>query len=371
MKKIFGRFILSMTLMLPVLAHAQLTNGDLVTIKNVSSGKFVKAKGFALDSPIVHSSLTTSNTIFGQWKVIAQPTGGYMFQTKMNGYYLGIKPIEGSANGYIVQRMLTATNKDELSWFLIRTTTGRYQLKNKKNKRILAVEGSLAVENAKLVHTVNTNPPGKEWIFTTVPADGNPPTEGKKVLFDVILNYIAVSEATRNRIDNGDCRRVFGQIKTELWELDDNNQKKTRIASYENMPEFIYNQQNYVSAPTEGLSYYQDNRTDAAKNEMGKVTYNIPESLLANKKIMLVVKTYLGSRHKDGDLSSYDAVKMKQEKQSTYILDNRISRTETIQGVTERYYNDMTLTGSTINAAIFQSGDDTHKLWIAITCKKQ
>jgi hypothetical protein len=373
-KNILCLFVQVLTAIAPVVVNAQLTNGDFVTIKNTSSGKFVKAKGFGVDSAIVHGTLTASNTVFCQWKVIALPGNMYMFQTRMNGNYLGIKSSEAPGDGYIVQRWRNSTNLAEISWSLLRTASG-YQLKNVKSKQVLGVEGALTQENGNLVHTTNANSVGKSWVFTSVPATTGGVTtqnQGRKVLFDIVLNYIAVSEATRNRIDNGDCRRVFGQIKTELWELDNNNQKKTRITSYESMPEFVYNQLNYLSGPTAGLSYYQDNRTEAAKNEMSKVTYNIPENLLNNRKVMLVVKTYLGTRHKDGDLSSYDAVKMKQESQSTYILDNRVSRTETIQGITERYFNDMTLIGGpAIPKSVFQQGDDTHKLWVAITCKRQ
>jgi hypothetical protein len=373
-KSILCLFIQVLAAIAPVVVNAQLTNGDFVTIKNASSGKFVKAKGFGVDSAIVHGTLNASSFIFSQWKVIALPGNIYMFQTRMNRNYIGIKSTEAPGDGYVVQRGRTSTNLAEISWSLLRTASG-YQLKNVKSKQLLGVEGVLTQENGNLVHTTNANSVGKSWVFTSVPSTtggGTTQNQERKVLFDVVLNYIAVSEATRNRIDNGDCRRVFGQIKTELWELDNNNQKKTRITSYESMPEFVYNQLNYLSGPTAGLSYYQDNRTEAAKNEMSKVTYNIPENLLNNRKVMLVVKTYLGTRHKDSDLSSYDAVKMKQESQTTYILDNRVSRTETIQGITERYFNDMILIGGPpIHNSVFQQGDDTHKLWVAITCKRQ
>lgn len=373
MKKYFASlFILLFVMLAPVVATAQLSNGTFITIRNSSSGKYVRAKGLIADSAVVQSSLNISTVAFCHWKVIVLPGGEYMFQIRLNENYLGIKPSTGPGDGLIIQRRLTKENRDELTWLLVRTPVG-YQLKNKKNNRLLSVQGSLTEENTNLVHTLNPGTAGKIWVFTPVTSSPAASTTGtgRSVLFDVMLNYIAVSEATRNRIDNGDCRRVFGQVKTELWELDDNNQKKRRIAAYENKPEYVFNQLNYLSAPTEGLSYYQDNRTDAAKNEMEKVTYNIPEDLLNNRKVMLVIKTYLGTRHKDSDLSSYDAVKMKQEKQSTYILDNRISRTETIQATTERYFNNMTLTGSTINASLFEQGDDTHKLWVTFTCKKQ
>jgi hypothetical protein len=203
------------------------------------------------------------------------------------------------------------------------------------------------------------------------PPANNPPaaTPGNMVLYDITLNYIAVSEATRNRIDNGDCKRVFGQIKTELWELDQNNNKKTKLSAYDNMSEDIYAQSDYRYAPTAALSYYQDNRTEAANNSMGKVTYNIPERLLTTRRIMLVVKTYLGTRHKDNDLASYDALRMRNEETANYVLDNRDTRSESIQAITYLLGSDMILGPLRIPYTVFAKTDDTHKLWVAFSCK--
>ena len=136
------------------------------------------------------------------------------------------------------------------------------------------------------------------------------------------------------------------------------------------MSELLYQQTNFRNPPTAALSKYQDNINSTV--QMSKVTYNIPENLLINKRLMLVVKTNVGSRHKDNDFASYDALKMKEEVQSTFILDNRATRTETIETITDLSSStrDMHFLDTMIPFAIFQKTDDTHKIWVKISCKK-
>lgn len=193
----------------------------------------------------------------------------------------------------------------------------------------------------------------------------------KMVLYDIQLNYIAVSEATRNRIDNGDCKRVFGLITTELWELDASNNKKTKLASYDNMKENLYYEREHRFPPTAALSYYQDNRTEAANDVLSKVTYNIPENLLTGRKVMLVVKSFLATRHKDNDFASYDGLRMAETETSTFTLDTRAKRSETMQFITRRRGDDMVFGGERAPRQMFQGSDDTHKIWVAFTIKKQ
>ena len=160
-------------------------------------------------------------------------------------------------------------------------------------------------------------------------------------------------------------------MNTELWELDENNEMKTRLRSYNNMPELLYNQTNYSNPPTAGLSYHQDNRTASANSQMGKVAYNIPESLLTGRKVMLVVKTNVGTRHKDNDFASYDALKMKEEVTNTFILSNTRNRTETIETITDLTTSDrdMHFRDFIIPFSVFQRTDDTHKIWTKFSCK--
>lgn len=347
--------------------QAQLRDGEVVKLKNVASGKYVIPKDVSTAANASACLMSNRNDAWFTWKVIAAGGGYYKLQNMHTNMMLGVLNGSKEEYGFICQK--NSGNQADLQWKPIRTATG-FKLQNKNSGLYAAVEGGSKNSNALLIQWSDNGQPDITWQFETINTS-DPATGGKKVLFDVVLNYIAVSEATRNRIDNGDCKRVFGQVSTELWELDENNEMKTRLRSYNNMPELIYNQTNYQGPPTAALSYYQDDRNASSNSQMGKVTYNIPEKLLKDKKLMLVVKTNLGTRHKDNDFASYDALKMKEEVQTTYILDYRISRPETIETITDLADTNkaMNLFNLVIPFSVFAHADDTHKLWVRFTCK--
>ena len=110
----------------------------------------------------------------------------------------------------------------------------------------------------------------------------------KKVLYDIKLNYIAVAEATRNRIDNGDCKRVGGSIFCNMFEIDNSNQKIAPIETYENGKNslFLDGGRRTNELRPFGLSYFED-RLDTP--EMSKITFNVPEHLLINRDRKSVV----------------------------------------------------------------------------------
>ncbi|OSZ81438.1 hypothetical protein CAP36_09455 [Chitinophagaceae bacterium IBVUCB2] len=349
------------------IAQAQLKDGEIVKIKNLNSGKYAIPKDVstAVDANII--IMTGRNDAWFTWKATAVPGGYYKFQNMHTNLFLGVLGRSKEQYGFVTQK--STGNQADLQWKLEKTTKG-YKLKNKNSNLFIAVEGGSKENNAVLIQWADNGQADIEWQFETVGTNNSTAT-GKKVLFDIVLNYIAVSEATRNQIDNGDCRRVFGQVSTELWELDENNEMKIRLRSYNNMSELVYNQTNFQGPPTAGLSYHQDNRTASNNSQMGKVTYNIPESLLKEKKLMLVVKTFLGTRHKDNDFASYDALKMGEEQRSTYILDYRTNRTETIEAITDlaTTNKNMNLINLIIPFSNFTRADDTHKLWVKFSCK--
>jgi len=345
-------------------SYAQLANGQIVRIKSVSSGKYARPQSTGNQVALADAG----NDFLLNWKIIAVPGGNtFRFENVKTGYCLGILDASKQQYGMVQQRPNSRT--PDLLWRATRTSKG-FKLVNANSGMCMAIEGGGTAVNSKLIQWKDEGQADIVWQFENVGSD-NAAATGKKVLFDVVLNYISVSEATRNRIDNGDCRRIFGQVSTELWELDDNNEMKTRLKSYNNMPELIYNQTNYNNPPTEGLSQYQDPLAASANNVLGKVTYNIPEELLKSKKLMLVVKTNIGTRHKDNDFATYDALKMKEETQDTYILDSRKTRTETIQKITDLTASgrNMHLQDFVIPFAVFQRTDDTHKLWAKFSCK--
>lgn len=368
MKKNIAVLLAILTMVVcPPLLFAQIRNGSIVQIKNRLTQTVVQTRGVAGDSAVFAGAVNRANINLSQWRIITAPDG-YLFQTKDGRYYMGIQSDTGAAHNNLVLRRLTAANRNELLWALS-PTNGVYLFRNRKNLHFMTEMGTAASPFRNLVHSRSTT---GRYFWSIIPADstaGTVPDTAKKLLFDITLNYIAVTEATRNRIDNGDCRRVFGDIKTEVWELGSNNVKIKKLAAYDNKPEFLFKQSNYHNPSTTAISYYQDNLTLAANGTMGTVTYNIPEALLNNRRVMLVIKAYLGTRHKDSDLSSYDALRMKEEKQFTFILENKSFRQELLQDVTERMGSEMKLSGITIPGNIF-GGDDAHRLLIAVSWKK-
>ncbi|MBP9104484.1 MAG: RICIN domain-containing protein [Chitinophagaceae bacterium] len=353
---------------LVITTNAQLKDGEIVKIKNVNAAKYVVPKDVntAPNSQMVIN--TGRNDAWFTWKVISEPGGYYRFQNMHTNMFLGTIGSSKEQYGFICQKYAARNNADVL-WKLVNTATG-FKLKNKNSNLFAAVEGGSKNNNAILVQWSDNAQPDIIWQFETA-GSGNSTAGGKKILFDVVLNYLAVSEATRNKIDNGDCKRIFGQVSTELWELDENNEMKTKLRSYNNMPEMIYNQTNYQSPPTAALSYYQDNKTASENNTMGKVTYNIPENLLKEKKLMLVVKTFLGTRHKDNDFASFDALKMGEAIQHTYILNSSGKISETIETITDLATTNksMNLINFVVPFSSFVHADDTHKLWVKFSTK--
>ena len=370
-------FSLILFFLLQVFASsAQLRNDEIIRIKNVNSSKYAEPKktlplpgqktstGY-YDQIVLFTGV--ANAEQNKWQVKVVRGGYYKFLNLKTNKYLGVllnaskKPY-----GFITQGVSGGT--DQL-WTIEETTTG-YKLKNKNSGLFAGVEGGAKTDNSKLIEWADQGQPDIIWQFETV-GTSTSTAAGYKVLYDVVLNYIAVSEATRNRIDNGDCKRVFGSISVELWELDDNRELKTRLQSYNNMPERLFNETNYGSAPTIALSKFQEDPSSYEKNEMGKVTYNIPENLLIEKKIMLIIKTNLGTRHKDNDFASYDALKMKEETRNTYRPYNNSVLSETLMTITDLSASrrDMHINDYVIPFAAFQGTDDIHKIWVKFTAK--
>lgn len=383
--KISGAIFLLLLLLTCTSIYSQPADGELVKIKNINAGKYAAPAGAATDINTHIELMGNSTGTQFNWRVRRVYVGArtprnlyFRFQNVHTNKYLGV--LDGSRDNYgiICQKELitgrTTTSQNDLLWILESTSTG-YKVKNMNSNLYLAVEGGSRNDNARLIQWADAGQTDLNWQFQLAGSDTSS-AGGRKMLVDVVLNYIAVSEATRNRIDNGDCKRVFGYIKTELWELNEHNEMTTRLSSYNNMSELLYNQTNYASPPTAAVDYhrsYLGNPVNAnvISGDMGKVTYNIPERLLFSRKVMLVVRVYLGTRHKDNDLASYDAIRMQEEITRSYTLGSLVNTSQVIQTTAAAFNNirtAMVIDGTRIPAATF-GGDDTHNVWVRILTK--
>lgn len=156
--------------------------------------------------------------------------------------------------------------------------------------------------------------------------------------------------------------------------MDESNNMVKRITPYNNMAEGVFQQLDYKSPAPVAYSFHQEKGSTI---EMGKVTYNIPEDLLKQRRIMLVVRTNIGTRHKDNDFATYDALRMAQEKETSFILDGSIltvgKTDKTIQVNTDPSASNraMHVQDIVIPFAVFQRTDDTHNIWLNMTVIKK
>jgi hypothetical protein len=360
-------------------AYSQPANGDIVKIKNVSANKFAAPRDASTEN---NAGIVISDNSTGaqfRWQVSRVYTRGtspaylrYAFRNVLSGMYLGVLDGSRDQGAGICQKQFSGgrlTSQPDILWKLETTPAGYKLISNISNQK-MAVEGGSTANNAPLIQWSDVGQADLNWQFQPAGSDTST-SPGWKVLFDVKLRYIAVSEATRNRIDNGDCLRIFGQIKVELWELDERNEMKTRLTSYNNMPEILFNQPNYASPSVNGIDYYRSNLANPANDnwggEMAKVTYNIPQTLLGRRKIMLVVKTNLGTRHKDNDLASYDAIRMQEEVTNRYIINSSSSQTiQSTAAANNTPHRNMVFGDVSIPNGVF-GGDDAHRLWVKIS----
>ncbi|GEM_PF-2815499 len=195
-------------------------------------------------------------------------------------------------------------------------------------------------------------------------------TNTNMVFLDIDLNYFSVSETTRNRIDNGDCKRVFGQITCQLWGLDEHNNKIKAYSPYDRKSTRIFDQNDKDAPPPIALSHYQSNTSVAANEVMNSLTFNVPSVLLETGKIMLVVRIQLGTRHKDNDFASYDFLCMEQPIERSFVLNSTYKKIDIKTNTNEKYSGrDLHINDMTIPFAVFRRTDDTHNIWVHLTCK--
>lgn len=365
LNKVSFLFFVVSCLQMPV--RAQLEDGAVYKIRNVASGRYMQVQDASLKNGALIRLWDNQDANHFRFKAKAVKGGNYRLQNINSNKYLAVENASRSNYGRICQ---WDANLASTLWKL-ETVANGFKIKNVNSNLLIGVEGGGRQNNALLVQWNDDGAQDKIWQFEKVNVTKST-AGGPKQLIDVVLNYIAVLEGTRNRMDNGDCARVFGHVKTELWELDEHNEMKVQLASYNNMPELLFNQQNYQSPPPVAISY-RTNMDFAANNQVGKVTYNVPEVLLQQRRLMLVVKTHLGTRHKDNDFATFDCLGMPQEIQSAYILSSDASLRETIQASTDLSASgrDMHFQDFVVPFAIFQRTDDTHRIWVGISANKK
>lgn len=309
-----------------------------------------KMDGHTMDLP-VHSL----------WLVRRMGNDNYTFYNMRHNRYLGIA---GSAKTLGAGVVLRSTVTTDAIWKLVTAADG-YKFKNLYSGLFMTERiPNNRIAKGYLSQQADSGNAKNVWKFTNYV---KPPS--RYISFDVNLYAIGVAEATRNRIDNGDCKRIFGTIKVELYTLDANGKENELIYS-NNRTGLLFSEPSYNNAPFWGRSYYQDKEP---ANRMLSLNYTIDTGVFRSNNFILKITTYLGTRHKDNDLATYDGLKMERPEVSSYrIYGKNSSGIRAIGHTFNLTYKAtfapgerMEIGGETVDRNIFR-GDDTHKLWVKI-----
>jgi hypothetical protein len=189
----------------------------------------------------------------------------------------------------------------------------------------------------------------------------------KKVSFEITLNLISVAEATRNSIDNNDCRQTWGEVTVSFAELDAYGQ-----VNQANPIKADFGENTFFNLPVRGPShrsnsYYQDRRGVNDDNFIKRISVRVSENMVKNRRIVALVSCSMQTAHKDNDFASYDHLRMISPKLATFYLEDIPSKDESMSVITDGKY-------TIEKEVIFTNGgnsDDSHRIWLNFIIKKK
>jgi hypothetical protein len=324
-----------------------------------------------------------------KWEIKKDHSNGtYTIKNLASGKFLDVNAGDVTSDGGKVQLWDRVAGNKNQNFIFTNRGSGKYTLHCEACKtskfeelkfdmiKVLDVAGNNIGFNGTPIITwayFAENRDNQIWYLERASNSSTPTSSGRKVLIDIDLNYIAVAEASRDRIDNNDCRRVFGEIKAEMYEMDNNNQPVRLIPTYNSTSSHLFIEKNYSSPPLIGANMFGSARSSYENSKMNTVTFNVDETLLKSNKIMLIIKSNLGTRHKDNDFASYDILRMKEQMESSFVINDRLPRKEEFRLNTDLSASDrsMHVMDFVIPGNVFNRTDDEHRLWVGITIKRK
>ncbi len=361
--------------------------GSVIVLRSKTADKYM---GFKNANTTIHSAVKLNMDYSIMWRVSEVETRSdgvktFKLLNYLNAHWLSSKGGKGTAIGKLQSNRLS----DELRWSFVSGADGAFKLKNLATNLFAAIEGGATTENAKVIFWTDEGQQDVLWFVEAVPEHEKAYKERTLTLY-TSLNYIAVSEAGRNRIDNHDCRKVFGDIKFEINEIDRSNKvintittkwlfssplpEIRRSANFNILNIFDRNELGRY-ATSIAASYYQDdlNSIDALKslkyleNPYNKKPFIDGFVLLVSEEKMKrgeiefnvsVNKGAFGTFHKDNDLASFDKLVVLENnnirRMAGYHEDRTILVPENLKTRSWEFRLKPTTSGV----------DDEHKLWI-------
>lgn len=194
------------------------------------------------------------------------------------------------------------------------------------------------------------------------------PAPDKLVSYEITLNQILVAEATRDRIDNNDCRKTWGDVMVYFKELDANGQITPNSNIQPDLQDnhlfrFPANVVEHMSA-----SYFQDRRGVDEQNVLKRISVRVSENMVKSRRIVAIIESSLITAHKDNDFASYDLLMNRGKTTSTFYLQDSPSINETMSLITDNRGYVTRNGGFMLNDG---NSDDHHRIWLNFTIRKK
>ena len=189
----------------------------------------------------------------------------------------------------------------------------------------------------------------------------------KMVMYEFTLNYIAIAEASRNRIDNNDCRQTWGEVVVTFHELDENGQKIEGSQIITDLNDYTLFDLPRSRVPHQSNSYYSDRMGVNEDNFIKKISVRVSENLIKKRRVIAIVSCKMQNAHKDNDFASFDHLRMVSNESATFYLEDISSKQESMSVRTNGKY-------TYESGRLIENGgnsDDTHRIWLHFTIKKK
>ncbi len=366
-----------------------LKEGSVIVLRSKTADKYMGYKN--VNSTVINAAvkLTVDNNIM--WRVSdIQISRDGVKTFKLMNYRSKDWLSTGGGKGTAIKYLKNNSLSNDCRWTFMNGAGGAYKIKNQATNLFVAIEGGAISENAKVISWEDEGQQDLLWYIEEVPQHEKAYKDRTLTLYTA-LTYIAVSEVGRNRIDNHDCRKVFGDIKFEINEIDGNKRVtkniKSRLLFSSPLPELRRNpnfnilnifDKNELGkyATTKAASYYQDdlNSVEALRSlKYLESTYDkkpyidgfvfpVSEEKMKKGEIefnVSVGKNAFGTFHKDNDLASFDALVVTESNDSrctTGCLEDRVILVP--ENIKDRIWEFRLKPKS--NSGV----DDEHKVWI-------
>ena len=194
----------------------------------------------------------------------------------------------------------------------------------------------------------------------------------KMISYEISLDQFSVAEATRNTIDNNDCRSTWGNVRIGFYELDANGQinLSKRIIADLDEESFFYTMIGRHAAHR-SKSFYQDRIGNNDNERIKRISVRVSENMVKNRRIVAKVEVQLRTAHKDNDFATYDILRMAAPVSNIIYLEDLPTKEETISVLTNGHSNIVKVAGGIAEGINGGNSDDTHRIWLHFTIKKK